>query len=259
MKRIAFRLLAVALSFAVVSAALVCGAAQDNVFEKEIRYSYDGVEYICVASAVRNEQAEEGEEFLLTFAFGSVADPITAKLTEACYSLDNAQTGLEHVYRQEIWNVFAKFGLELYRFVYGKDMAGRTLGGAARELQMHYWMFRFGASLKRVVTPLEAIMGQIQPFAKMVKLLNSLYRRAAVTELGPTDGSDVNGYVFEQANSDLQCLLIYGRDFLSLDFMDGLIDYTNRMNPEMRTRLDQLLFHPNDWQIRAERQAVKKL
>ena len=259
MKRIAFRLLAVVMAFAVVSTALVYGAAQESLLEKRIRYSFDGVEYTCVASAERDDQAKKGETFLLTFSFGSVAEPITAQLAENGFSLDNSQPGMEHVYRQEIWNVFGKYFFELYRFGFGRDMVGRTLGGATRELNMHYWMFQIGDQLKRIFEPINFIMGKVPPFTKLVNLVNSLYSRAVVTELGPTDGSDANGYIFEQANSDMQCLLLYGLDFLSLDFMNNLVDYTDRMEPDARNRLDQLFFHPNSWEKRAEKQAAASL
>lgn len=258
MKRIAFRLIAVVLALSVAASAILIGAAADVVFEEEIAYSFNGRQFICSAAAVlspkgeEDVEEEEGDRYNITFVFDSVPVPITAHLSEFCYSFDNTQLGVDHVYRQELWDVLAQFGLDLYSNAYGRDMVGRSPEGAARELQMHYWMSRLGNTVMQMTKPIELIAGKVQPFAKLFKMVKTLYRRAAVTELGPTDGSDLNGYIFEQGNSDLQCLFLYGRDFLSLGVMVDLVDQTDRLEPDVLARIDQFMFYPNELEKAAE-------
>lgn len=256
MKRIAVRLIAAVLALAVAASAGLIGFAEDNAFEEKIGYSFNGRQYFCAASAAvsaeENEDEEEGIRYDITFVFDSVPAPITARLSEFCFSFDNSQIGMDHVFRQELWNVFVQYGLALYRNAFGKDMVGRSVDGATRELHMHYWMFRLGNTMLQMVKPVDLIAGKVPQVAKLLKMIKTLYRRAAVTELGPTDGSDLNGYVFEQGNSDLQCLFLYGRDFLSLGFMVDLVDQTDRLEPDVLARIDQLLFCPNDLEKAAE-------
>lgn len=257
MKRIAVRLLTVILSLVLASSALLTGFALEDTLAKELAYTFNGVQYLCAASAARDDNEKE-EGYDLTFVFDSVPNEITAHLTEACFSLDNSQPGMEHVYRQEVWNVFADYMLALYSTVFGKEMFGRSPEGATRELQMHCWMYRTGDVMQRMVKPLDLLLGKVPPFTRLFGLLHTLLNRARITELGPTDGADHNGYVFEESSSDMQALLRYGLDFLSLDFMNGLIDYTDRMDPKARDRLDRLFFHPNDLEVFAERRTVQK-
>ncbi len=261
MKRIVLRLIAVVLSLAVVCSVLLVGAAQEGAFDKTIEYAFNGVKYLCAVSAEVNseprEDEEEGDRYMINYVFDSVAEPIKARLSEGGFSLDNSQPGMDHVFRQEIWNVFAEYFMELYCNAFGKEMIGRSVDGAARELQMHYWMFRFGAVLKQMTAPVDLIVGKVPQLARLFKLLNTVYHRAMVTELGPTDGSDLNGYIFEQGNSDLQCLFLYGRDFLSLDFMGKLVEQTDQMSPDALERIDHLIFYPNDLEKFAEAQSLK--
>ena len=257
MKRTAVRLLAVVLALVLASSALLTGFAQEDPLAKELAYTFNGVQYLCAASAARDDNEEE-EGYDLTFVFDTVPNAITAHLTEACFSLDNSQPGMEHVYRQEIWNVFTDYMFELYNTVFGKEMFGRSPEGATRELQMHCWMFRMGDAVQRMVKPIDLLLGKVPPFSRLFGLFHTVLNRARVTELGPTDGSDHNGYVFEEADSDLQALLRYGLDFLSLDFMNGLFERTQNMEFDALDRIDQLLFHPNELEKLAERQYVNK-
>ncbi|MPN27724.1 hypothetical protein SDC9_175158 [bioreactor metagenome] len=79
-------------------------------------------------------------------------------------------------------------------------MPGRTVEGISRELRLHEWMMR------------NAIV--INTFFYDV---NGILDRATITDLGCIDIgdlSDTNAFVFEQAQTDVQAMLLYMSDVM---------------------------------------------
>ena len=258
MRHCFLRTIALLLAAAAVWSCLFIGAAEERAFGEEVGYFYHGKSYICDAYAVRQGRKDL---YTITFDFASIPEPVTAKLGSRNFLLDNAQPAMDHIYRQEIWSVFAGIFLDLYRFAYGEDMPNRTLDGAVRELLMHYWMYQTAETLLGMLKPIVWIAEKTQfsPFVKIVNLLNNLHFRAKVTDLGADDGhTDTNCYVFEQANSGLQSLFYYGRDFFSLGFMGKLADLTDHVPPRVMAGVDQMLFRPRMWEKLAEIRDSKK-
>ena len=231
MKQITLRLIAFVLALAAVCS-LPVTAAGDASFEKQYDYSFCGMPFICTASAERI--APEVEEiyyavtYSITFEFASFSDPVTALMNEYGLMINNFQTGMDHVYRQELWNVIAEYCLDFYSFAFGKDMTDRSLDGVIRELQMHYWVCLVITRLNQLFAPLEPIADKVPKLKKIFNMIDDIRFHAEITDVGPCDGSDPNGYVFEQSNSAAQALLTYCTDFFSFDNMEDIIELTDK-------------------------------